>query len=104
MERHMNRIFLAAAVAGLTLPAIAHAQSASRDEVIGIPRAVSVVEGAVNGKALDAELDYEKGRLIYEVTALAGSSLKRVLVDATSGAVVSERPMRMEGLWRGWFD
>jgi uncharacterized membrane protein YkoI len=93
----------AAGLAAILLPAAAAAQPGQRPQVIGVPRAVAIAEEA-GGRALEAELDYEKGRLVYEVTAASGKRRHELLIDAGSGEIVSQRPKRVEGLWRAWFD
>lgn len=98
-----SRTVLFALSAALVSTATAQAQPASRAQVIGMPRAVSIAEGA-GGRTLEAELDYERGRLVYEVSAVAEKGMSQVVVDALSGEIVSTRPMRLEGLWRSWFE
>lgn len=93
-----------AVLAAALFPAAALSQVGERPQVIGVPRAVAIAEGAVGGKALEAELDYEKGRLVYEVTAAAAKGTHEVRIDANSGEIVSQRPRRLQGVWRSWFD
>jgi uncharacterized membrane protein YkoI len=83
---------------------VAVAQPGRGAEVIGIPKAVSIAEAAAGGKALEAEMDYERGRLVYEVKATAQKGVREVLVDALSGEVVSDKPLRMDSVLRGWRD
>lgn len=97
------KTLIAAAVAAVLLPAAALAQVGERPQVIGVPRAVAIAEAAASGRALEAELDYEKGRLIYQVTAASGKKLHELNIDANSGEIISQRPRRIEGLLRAWF-
>lgn len=94
---------IALALAAALLPAVASAQLGERPLVIGVPRAVSIAEAAVGGKTLEAELDYAKGRLVYEVTASSGKSMHELVIDANTGEIVSHRPRRIEGFLRKWF-
>lgn len=96
MLRHV--LIAAAGVAALSAT-VAVAQ-APGGQVIGVPRAVSVAEATVKGRALEAELDYEKGRLVYEVKAAAKGGVHEVVIDAMSGEVVAERPRRVDSAWR----
>ena len=98
-----NTLIAGAALAAALLPAAAFAQLSERPQVIGVPRAVAIAESAVGGRTLEAELDYEKGRLVYEVTAAAARGVQEVRIDANSGEIVSQRPKRVQGLWRSWF-
>lgn len=100
MTRHMIPALLGAAV--LIVPAASLARSTAA-EVIGIPRAVAIAEGLHQGRTVEAELDYERGRLVYEVIAASGDKMNEVLIDATSGEIVAERPRRIEGFLRSWF-
>lgn len=96
MLRHV--LIAAAGVAALsTTAAIAQAPGG---QVIGLPRAVQVAEATTKGRALEAELDYEKGRLVYEVKAAAKGGVHEVHIDAMSGEVVAERPKRIDSAWR----
>lgn len=88
--------FLAAALTLAGLPAIA--QPAGEAQVIGLPKAVSIAEAAGRGRVLEAEMDYEKGRLVYEVRTTGDKGVKELLIDAMSGAVVAERPLRVESV------
>lgn len=100
MPRHaalLASVLAIAAATGLTAGA---APNDGRAEVIGLPRAVAIAEATVKGRVLEAEMDYEKGRLVYEVRTTAGSQVQEVLIDAMSGEVVAERPLRLDSLWR----
>ncbi len=98
-------LLLAAALATATIPADGLAQApAPRAEVIGVPKAVALAEATVKGKVLEAELDYEKGRLVYELKAISDTRIHDVLINATTGEIVSDKPRRLEGYWRSWFD
>lgn len=69
-------------------------------QVIGVPRAVQVAEATVKGRALEAELDYEKGRLVYEVKTAGKGGVQEVVIDAMSGEIVAQHPKRIDSAWR----
>lgn len=98
----MFRIALTAATATAILATGALAQSVRpAAEVIGIPRAITIAEGATKGRVLEAEMDYDRGRLVYEVKTTVGKGVTEVLIDAMSGDVVAERPLRIDSVWHG---
>jgi uncharacterized membrane protein YkoI len=94
----MLRQGLIVAAAALTA-SVATAQTPG-GQVIGVPRAVQVAEATVKGRALKAELDYEKGRLVYEVKTAAKGRVQEVVIDAMSGEIVAQHPKRMDSAWR----
>lgn len=96
----MLRQVLIAAAGVAALSATAAVAQAPGGQVIGVPRAVQVAEAVVKGRALEAELDYEKGRLVYEVKTAAKGGVQEVVVDAMSGEVVAQHPKRVDGAWR----
>jgi len=96
----MLRQVLIAAGGVVALSATAALAQAPGGQVIGVPRAVQVAETTVKGRALEAELDYEKGRLIYEVKTAAKGGVQEVVVDAMSGEIVAQHPRRMDSAWR----
>ena len=96
----MLRQFLIAAAGVAALSATAAIAQAPAGQVIGVPRAVQVAEATVKGRALEAELDYEKGRLVYEVKTTAKGGVQEVVIDAMSGEIVAQHPKRMDSAWR----
>jgi uncharacterized membrane protein YkoI len=90
-------VFAAALLAGT---AVAQTVPA---EPIGIARAVATAEKALSARALEAELDHEKGRLTYEIELVRGGALYEARVDATNGKLLSSGKKRMESLWASWF-
>lgn len=97
---------LAACVA-IAVPTLAWAQDApttTQPTSIGLVRAVQAAEQALPGHAMEADLDFERGRQLYEVELTSGGKLHEVLVDAFTGKVVSTRSRRVESLWSGWGD
>lgn len=96
----MLRQVLIAAAGVAALSATAAIAQAPSGQVIGVPRAVQVAEATVKGRALEAELDYEKGRLVYEVKAAAKGGVQEVVIDAMSGEIVAQHPKRVDSAWR----
>lgn len=98
-------LLIAAALAAATIPMEGVAQApAHRAEAIGVPRAVALAEATVKGKVLEAELDYEKGRLVYDLKAVSEKNLHDVRINAITGEIISDKPRRLEGYFRTWFD
>lgn len=77
--------------------------SGGMTDLISMSKAVAEAEKSVSGRALEAELDWEKGQLVYEVEVVSGDALHKVHVDAASGEVVGSDRERLEGMWQNWF-
>lgn len=71
---------------------------------IGLTRAVDMAESRWSAHAIEAELDHERGRSIYEIELFADDAVRHVWLDAESGETVRESQPRIENSWRGWFD
>jgi uncharacterized membrane protein YkoI len=91
------------AAATLLLGGAALAQS-PRAEAIGAPRAVAQAEATVKGKVLELELDYQKGRLVYDIEAISGARVHAVRVNAITGEIIFDKPHRLESYIRAWVD
>lgn len=48
-------------------------------------------EQHTRGKAVQAELEDENGKLVYEVEVMKGATAMDVKIDATTGAVLSAK-------------
>lgn len=98
-------ITAAAVVAGLAGTA-AVGQTETGQTVQGPVRLVKVLEAAetsTGGRALEAELESEGGRLVYEIDVVRGSDeMHEVIVDAGTGEVVSSDEQTVQGLWARW--
>lgn len=70
-------------------------------EPVGLVSAVATAEETTGGRAIEAEYDDDAGG-VYKVDVFSGKSIRRVIVDARSGAVVAEKKRRVESLWRKW--
>ncbi|MBJ3774555.1 PepSY domain-containing protein [Acuticoccus mangrovi] len=97
----MKTIAAAAVLAGLGAP-LALAQEASPSR-IGMGAAVAAALAEVPGGVLEAELERERGGLVYEIEIAGTETLHEVVVDAATGKVVSAETRAIEGMWRGWF-
>ena len=89
--------------AALLLACAATAQPLA-DDLIGVTRAVAIAEVSLSAEAIEAELDDDHARLLYEVELIRDGELREVKVDARSGEIVSAIKPRFETFWRGWFD
>jgi uncharacterized membrane protein YkoI len=83
-----------AAVAALVAGAALGAHAQTRPNVIGVAKAVSIAEEKLSAKAFDAELDHERGVLVYEVSLVRGGQQIEADVDAATGAIIRERTKR----------
>ena len=90
--------------AGLVTGASAGLAAAPGSSLVGITRAVAVAERSLSAKAMEAELDTENGRMIYEIDLVRGATLHRATIDARSGKLLSATQPRIEGAWSSWFD
>lgn len=90
----MNRTLListAAAAAGAALAFQAAAQAAApAPQLVGVARAVSAAEAALGGKAFEAELDHERGVLVYEVNLVKDGRALSADIDAVTGKLVRQ--------------
>lgn len=95
---------LAAALA-LAVPAtFAVPASADSGEVIGMIRAVAIVEQRYKGQVMEVDLDQRgSGRLVYEIDIASGNSLREVEIDARTGTILGSSPQRAEALLRRVF-
>lgn len=103
--------FAALAVSVLAVPALSSAQESAQETAIvapqatiGLVRAVQAAEQALPGRALEADLDFEGGRQVYEVELTSDGGLHEIRIDAFTGKVVSTRKHAIESLWSGWGD
>lgn len=83
-----------------------HALAASSDEIekpytqfvqasqarITIGQAILIAESEVGGEAVEAELEDEDGRLVYDVDVNTDEGKMEVFVDPENGAILSVSP------------
>ncbi|MDP2206989.1 MAG: PepSY domain-containing protein [Alphaproteobacteria bacterium] len=58
------------------------------EATISLSEAIGIAEKHVGGKAIDAELDREDGKAVYDVSVIKAQSEFDVRLDAASGAVL----------------
>ena len=94
----VRNLLAAAALAGLTAPAHAQASApqAPAPQVVGVAKAVAVAERALGARAFDAELDTERGALVYEIDLVKDGRAMEAEVDAATGRLL--RHARPAGL------
>jgi uncharacterized membrane protein YkoI len=91
-------------VAAAALFGTAAAAVAQTPQPIGATRAVAIAEKALSARALEADLDIEKGQMVYEIELVRGGALYEARVDAMNGALLAQHKKRVESVWAGWFD
>ncbi len=63
-----------------------------RASKLSLTDAIDIAQRQANGaKAYEAEMELEKGRVVYEIKILVGKARQEVVVDAVSGRVLSDR-------------
>jgi uncharacterized membrane protein YkoI len=92
---------LATALLLTQAPASAHPLGSS---VIGLTRALAIVERSSGGRIVDGELEYRGGRAVYEIETINGDLLREFIVDAHTGSVLGSSPLRIKSLWAHWFN
>jgi len=85
----MRTPLLAVAALAASLAGVAHAQTAA-PRPIGVAKAVSVAETTLGARAFEAELDRERGTLVYEIKLVKDGRALEAEVDATSGALLRQ--------------
>lgn len=70
-----------------------HDFGATPKDKIGLSEAVSIAEGRVDGRAVDADLVRLAGIDTWNVDVMANGEHVRVSIDARNGAVDIERPL-----------
>jgi uncharacterized membrane protein YkoI len=83
----MRTTLIAAAALAAGAAGLAHAQTAAPTP-IGVARAVSAAESTLGARAFEAELDRERGRLVYEVSLVKDGRAVQAEVDAATGEIV----------------
>lgn len=86
------KMLLATAAAAAAIAATAQAQTAAAPpplkQVVPLKQAVATAERAVGGKAFDAELDTERGRLVYEISLVKDGRAVEAEVDPATGKLL----------------
>lgn len=80
-------LILTAAAAALALPALAQ-PPAAEPRPVPLAQAVAAAEQALAARAFDAELDRERGRLVYDIDLVKDGRPVEAKVDALSGKLI----------------
>lgn len=99
----MSKIACAAALLLGSLPIAVSAQPADT-QPIGVTLAVAAAEKALSARAVEAELDTWKGRLVYDIELVRGDSIHEAVIDARTGRLLASGKQRWESLWARWFE
>lgn len=92
--RTAQMLVVAAAIGGLTTAAAAAQSTVPR--TIGVARAVAAAEQATGGKAFEADLDTERGVLVYEIDLVKNGQTVEAAIDAATGKLVRQmRPAKL---------
>ena len=95
MKRPFIYLAIAAGLSGIALAGAYAAQSTGNDALavagaaVGLGQAITTAEQHVGGKATRAEYERHKGVLTAEIEVVKGKTVMDVVVDATSGKVLS---------------
>ena len=105
MTRSKLAIIGALTAAALAAAAVYAGKNSSDDEIdaatlakanVALDQAITAAEQHTQGKAVQAELEDENGKLVYEVEVMKGATAMNVKVDATTGAVLSAKPDKLD--------
>jgi uncharacterized membrane protein YkoI len=96
----MRFILALAAAAFMQIPASAQMP---QPPVIGLTRALAIAERATGGRVMEAELEYRRGKPVYEIEVMGNRGLRKLKIDADSGRLLGSSPLRLKSLWARWF-
>lgn len=96
--KHRATLIAAALLAG-TAATAAIAQVQARPK-IELSQAVAIAEKTLGARAFDAELDVDRGRLIYEIDLVKDGKPIEAEVDAQTGAIVRQQRPAASLPWR----
>ncbi|MEX3313925.1 PepSY domain-containing protein [Sulfitobacter sp. PS-8MA] len=105
----MRQHFTALAATLILAPASAMAQDAAtpapaaQNERVSMTRAIEAAQAQFDGGVLEAEIETEDGRLIYEIDMVRGSDVYELAVDAQTGDVLSQSEERLTSFLSGLF-
>lgn len=105
----MRQHFTALAATLILAPASAMAQDAAtpepvaQNERVSMTRAIEAAQAQFDGGVLEAEIETEDGRLIYEIDMVRGSDVYELAVDAQTGEVLSQSEERLTSFLSGLF-
>ena len=81
-------------IAGCTMFVAAQAYAQAAPELAGLAKAVSTAEASLDARAFDAELDRERGGLVYEVSLVKNGRAVHADIDAVTGKLVRQKSQR----------
>ncbi|CAN7259409.1 PepSY domain-containing protein [Phenylobacterium sp. LjRoot219] len=84
------KMLLATTAAAAALATTALAQPPAAPAVVPLKQAVAAAERAVGGKAFDAELDTEHGRLVYEISLVKDGRAVEAEIDPATGKLLRQ--------------
>jgi len=85
----MRTPILTAVVVAVGVAGLAHAQTAA-PRPVGVAKAVAAAETALGARAFEAELDRERGQLVYEIKLVKDGRAVEAEVDAATGQLVRQ--------------
>lgn len=65
--------------------------SAMKQAKISLTDAMKKAKQTVNGHIVEAELDIENGKAVYEIEVIQGNQKQKLLIDANTGSVISNQ-------------
>lgn len=95
----MIRTALIAALLAGTAATAGYAQANVRPKV-ELSQAVAAAEKTLGARAFDAELDIDRGRMVYEIDLVKDGKAVEAEVDAQTGAVVRQQRQGLSLPWR----
>lgn len=88
-------LLLAGATTSSMFPGSAHAASDTAKDIqrlseakISLVDAIGIAEKHIGGKAIDADLDSDLGKVVYDVSVIKDQAEHEVRIDAISGDVI----------------
>ncbi|TNE64360.1 MAG: hypothetical protein EP335_07810 [Alphaproteobacteria bacterium] len=93
-------------VLALCLPLIVKGQAGADDgdqALIGLTNAVAIAEEFLKARTLEAEMDTEKGRIVYKVELVHAGRLYKLTIDGQNGKILRAATPWFSGIWNGLF-
>lgn len=92
----MKRLMTAGLIAFLPTAALAQLPEA---KLLTLLAAVEIVEQKYPGHVIEAEMDREKGRFVFEIDVVEKNTVSTVILDARTGEVISTEESWLKGKW-----
>lgn len=97
----MKRLIIAGLITLLPATTLAQLPEA---KLLSLVAAVEAVEGKVAGHVIEAEMDREKGRFVFEMDVVEKGTLSKVRLDARTGEIISTKKSWLKNTWRDIWD